>query len=83
MKNSIYCLYNVLSQRYGDVVCFPSDAYAVQRLRESLKPEQLIELELCNLGYVDIESGILETHAPIRIPIPEELSPVPIDDYEK
>ncbi|QCS37165.1 hypothetical protein [Tortoise microvirus 62] len=83
MKNALYCLYNMLSTRYGDVVCFPTDAYAVQRLHEDLKPEALKEIELCKIGYIDISTGIAEVHPPIRIPLIVDESVIPIDNLEK
>ncbi|QCS37011.1 hypothetical protein [Tortoise microvirus 41] len=83
MKNNIYVLYNTLSTRYGDVCTFPSDAYAIQRIKESVKPELLAEIELCNVGFIDIDSGIIEPHAPVRISMAVDSSPIPIDKFEK
>ncbi|QCS36833.1 hypothetical protein [Tortoise microvirus 12] len=76
-------LYNVLSSRYGEVTSFPSDAFAVQRIREAMKPEMLAEIELCNIGFIDIDTGIIEPHAPVRISLTSSESPVPIDNLEK
>ncbi|QCS37191.1 hypothetical protein [Tortoise microvirus 66] len=83
MKNSLYVLYNILSKHYADVVCFPTDAFAVQRIREMIKPENLAELELCKIGYIDIESGIAECHSPIRISFVVDETGTPIDNLEK
>lgn len=69
MKNNIYVLYNRLSNRYGDVISFASDAFAVARIQPTLeKNGQLEENELCRVGKIDIENGTIETEqAPIRI----------------
>ncbi|QCS36970.1 hypothetical protein [Tortoise microvirus 36] len=83
MKNALYCLYNTLSTRYGDVVCFPSDAFAIQRIRENLKPEMLKEIELCKIGYIDIDTGIAEVHPPIRLSLAVDDTGIPIDNLEK
>ncbi|QCS37171.1 hypothetical protein [Tortoise microvirus 63] len=76
-------MYNVLSKRYGDVVSFPSDAFAVQRVREMVKPELICEIELCNVGFIDIDTGVVEAHPPVRISLDSGNSPVPIDNLEK
>ncbi|QCS36770.1 hypothetical protein [Tortoise microvirus 95] len=83
MKNNVYTLYNTLSSRYGEVTSFPSDAFAVQRIREAMKPEMLAEIELCNVGFIDVDTGIVEAHAPVRISLTSPESPVPIDNLEK
>ncbi|QCS36792.1 hypothetical protein [Tortoise microvirus 104] len=69
MHNNIYIIYNVLSKRYGDVVAYPSDAFAARRLSEVYKdhPEHLKEMELCRIGSVSIETGVVTPHDPIRI----------------
>ncbi|QCS37292.1 hypothetical protein [Tortoise microvirus 80] len=73
----------MLSSRYGDVCSFPSDAFAVARIKEALKPEMISEIELCNVGFIDVDTGIIEAHAPVRISLSSHDSPVPIDNLEK
>lgn len=68
MKNCVFVLYNKLSQRYGDVFCYPTEAFAVNALVKGLDSSKLEEHELCLIGKIDISSGILETHAPVRVP---------------
>ena len=75
MVNNVYSIYNTLSRRYGDVVAYPSDAFASRRLKEVFtdKPELLSELELCRIGTLDIDSGVLTPHAPVRIELDDSI----------
>lgn len=71
MKNNIYVLYNNLSKRYGDVISSPTDEYCRQKIQNSLmsnKDINLLEYELCRIGSINIETGVLESFgAPVRI----------------
>lgn len=69
MKNNIYCLYNTLSKRYGDVFAYPSDGMAEKRTRQYIASTQqdLNEFELCRIGSIDLESGINTPCGTIRI----------------
>lgn len=64
MKNYIYVLYNNLSNRYESVMSFPSDGMALHRLDGNIDKK---EFTLCRIGSIDIESGICESVAPIRL----------------
>ena len=64
MKNYIYVLYNTLSKRYESVMSFPSDGMALHRLNGNVDKK---EYELCRIGSIDIESGICEVEAPVRL----------------
>lgn len=70
MKNNIYVLYNNLSKRYGDVICSPTDEFCRQVVQKGLSSPDinLLEYELCRIGSIDIETGVLESFgAPVRI----------------
>lgn len=70
MTNNIYALYNRLSLRYGDVYSFPSDGYAANQLRRAMvndKQDLTTEYELCNVGSIDIDSGTIYPHDPVRV----------------
>lgn len=70
MKNYLYMLYNTLSKRYESVMSFPSDGMAIHRLSQGGVDKK--EFELCRIGSYDIESGMSETYAPIRLIWEEE-----------
>lgn len=72
MTNGIYCLYNKLSLRYGDVIAYPSDGFAVARVVDMAKRGAfaLDETELVKVGVIDIENGIVSAlSAPVRVPL--------------
>lgn len=73
MINNVYTIYNKKSCRYGDVMAFPTDDFAIARIKEfnGIKED---EHELCRIGTIDIESGVLSTINPIRIPFNLELN---------
>lgn len=66
MLNNVYTLYNSLSCRYGDVVAFPTDRFAITRLSDSLG-ERKQEIEVCRIGTLDISTGVLTPMPPVRI----------------
>lgn len=78
MKNNLYAFYNKLSCRYGDVVAYPSDGYAVARVRELFSRNALPadEIELCYVGTIDIDTGEVMSLPPVRVPITK----VTVDD---
>lgn len=68
MENNIYVVYNTLSKRYGDVVAYPTDSFALARLQPVLSRNgDLKEFELCRVGVVDVETGVLTPSNPVRI----------------
>lgn len=73
MTNNVYTIYNKHSCRYGDVMAFPTDDFAVARIKEfqGIKEE---EHELCRIGNIDIETGVLKTESPVRIPFSTPLN---------
>lgn len=75
MKNNVYVLYNVLSKRYGDVFCSPTDEFAARQIAYMFanNSSNFIrgETELCRVGSIDIENGVVDAlSAPVRIDIP-------------
>lgn len=78
MKNNVYVFYNNLSGRYGEIVAFPSDGFALARVQPTIKPDQLEEVQLCRVGSIDVETGELKTEPPVRIAwrVSEEKLPV-------
>lgn len=67
MTNNIYTIYNKLSGRYGDVLTYPTDEFAVNSISK-FNGINSDEFELCRIGTIDIESGIVNSEAPVRIP---------------
>lgn len=65
MKNYIYVLFNTLSKRYESVMSFPSDGMAIHRLSQGNIDKK--EYELCRIGSIDIESGIVNAEAAVRL----------------
>lgn len=76
MNNNVYALYNRLSCRYGDVMCYPSDSFAIKRVQEILK-NNLDEFELVRIGMISVESGKLTVTEPAHVNIQQAVS---IDD---
>lgn len=81
MQNNIYCLYNKLSGRYGDVISFPSDGYAVARVMENpnLK-SHITEVELCRIGSVSVETGVITPCGVVRIAFPDIPEKLPVNE---
>lgn len=75
MKNKIYCLYNTLSKRYDNVIAYPSDSFALARIQNQIG--DLKEWELCRIGEIDIETGIIQTDDVIRIAWTEKTENLP------
>lgn len=77
MTNNIYVMKNVLSQRYNDVMQYPTDDYASKRITEFAKLNQqfkLEETELYKVAVIDIETGkVTALENPVLIEI-EEMS---------
>lgn len=77
MKNNLYVLFNKLAMRYGDVVNYPTDSFAVNRLTKIMeKPESgLIKEEtiLFKVGSIDLENGLMDA-LPAPIPVPWEVT---------
>lgn len=69
MKNYIYVLFNKLSGRYESVMSFPSDSMALHRLSKNIDKS---EYELCRVGSISIESGVVESEPPVRLIWSEE-----------
>lgn len=73
MKNYVYTIYNNLSKRYGDVMAYPSDGFAIRRVQKVLSTQGMLsESELCRVGSIDIESGVITTEPPVRLTWEEE-----------
>lgn len=66
MENRLYVIYNTLSQRYGDVCAYPSDGFAVARIQPAIG-DFVKESELCRIGSIDVETGVVHTEPPVRI----------------
>lgn len=65
MKNHLYVVYNKLSKRYETVFCYPSDAFASKQCEKMKLP--LDEYELCRIGSIGIEDGVVVPENPVRI----------------
>lgn len=64
MKNYVYVLFNKLSCRYESVMSFPSDSMALHRLNSNVDKA---EYELCRVGSIDIETGVVNAENPVRL----------------
>lgn len=67
MTNNLYTLYNKRSQRYGNVMTFPNDDFAINEMSKAPNGITDDEYELCRIGTIDIESGIVNSEAPVRV----------------
>lgn len=69
MVNKIYSLYNRLSKRYGDVVAYPTDAYAAHEVSFLLSknPNMSSEVSLYCVGEIDISNGTVTPIPPFEI----------------
>lgn len=69
MVNKIYSLYNRLSKRYGDVVAYPTDAYAAHEISFLLSknPSMSSEISLYCIGEVDISNGTVSPIPPYEV----------------
>lgn len=65
MVNYVYVLFNSLSKRYESVMSFPSDEMAIHRLTQGGIDKK--EFELCRIGSITIDSGVVESYAPVRL----------------
>lgn len=72
MENGIFCLFNRLSCRYGDVMAFPTDGFALRRVTEMFDTGKLGNIDefiLYRLGRVDIKTGTIDASVPpVAIP---------------
>lgn len=75
MKNYVYVLYNKLSGRYESVMSFPSDGMALHRLNGNIDKA---EYELCRVGSVNIETGVIEPCSPVRLIWEEDNTKTPV-----
>lgn len=64
MKNYVYVIFNKLSCRYESVMSFPSDGMALHRLSKNIDKK---EYELCRVGSIGIEDGVIEPCPPVRL----------------
>lgn len=81
MNNNVYTLFNKLSNRYGDVVSFPSDGYAVARVMENPNfKSHANEFELCRIGSVSIETGVITPCDVVRIALPDVPDSLPVNE---
>lgn len=86
MINNVYAIKNVLANRYNDIFQYPTDQFAVQRIREiaANHPEaiKLDESELYRVASFEVETGkISGLENPVKIEL--ETTKVPIEGIEK
>lgn len=69
MTNNVYSLLNTLSGRFGDVVAYPTDAFARARTIDIMRKCKLstTEYQLWKIGSIDVESGQLTVVKPVII----------------
>lgn len=64
MENCVYVMFNKLSKRYESVMSFASDEMAIHRLKGNVDLE---EYEICRVGSVNIDTGIITPCPPVRL----------------
>ena len=77
MTNNLYSIHNTLSARFGDVVAYPSDGYALARIQSAFKAhgDSLTEFQVFNVGSIDIETGVVVPCSPRPLPWTQVGSP--------
>lgn len=83
MENYIYVFYNNLSKRYGDVICYPSDAFMLHRVQPSIPKEDLSTIEICRVGSINITTGEVKSEPPVRIAWRIAEEKLPVNNQEK
>ena len=86
MKNDVFVIYDTVSCRYGNVFASPNLATATLDITRSVQNQKdfdLSSIELCSIGSIDVETGVLEPCAPVRHSLVAKSSAVPISDIEK
>lgn len=70
MENQLYVIYDKVSQRYGQTYVFANNETANRILPNCIveKFHTLSDYELCHVGSIDVESGVLTTVPPVRVP---------------
>lgn len=70
MENLLFVVYDSVAQRYMQVYAFATEAQANRSLPLALvdKFHSLKDYELCSIGSIDVETGVVKTSAPKRIP---------------
>jgi hypothetical protein len=75
MKNSIYILFNTLACRYSDIFNFPTDSFAISRIKKALTPSNnpnddtnIKEHLIFKIGELDIETATIIPCSPVAIP---------------
>lgn len=75
MTNNLYCVLNTLSGRYGDVVAYPTDGFALARLSEALR-DRKSEYTVTRVGSIDVETGhVTASVGPVVVPWTSSGSP--------
>lgn len=82
MENQLYVFYNTLSKRYGDVVAYPSDGFMLHVIQPKIAKEDLAVLEMCRIGSINIDTGVITPSSPVRVAWRIEEN-VPIDTVTK
>lgn len=72
MKNNVYVVYDSVGLRYGQMYAFPTDGFAQLELRPMLlgrdnNVSNLKRYEICRVGEIDIETGVLTPCSPVRL----------------
>lgn len=70
MVNQLFVVYDKVSQRYGSVHVFATEEQANRYLPPAIveKYHTLGDYELCHVGSIDPETGVIETFPAKRVP---------------
>lgn len=81
MKNFLYVLFNTLACRYGDVLTYPTDGFAISRIKKIAADPQsglnISEQLLFKVGTIDLITGKVESLEPVPIPMENISSELP------
>lgn len=90
MKDSVYCIYDRLSNRYGSVFSSPTDATASRQFLQMFKgadgkiSSTFNDYDLCFVGTLSIETGELTSTTIARVIVQDYIQEIiPIATIEK
>lgn len=82
MENQLYVIYNKVSQRYGQTYVFANHETANRILPNCIveKFHTLSDYELCHVGSINVESGVINAFPPVRIPWKSAALSAPVEN---
>lgn len=80
MVYQMFTLYHKVSRLHDGVFLFRSTEHALYELKQKIKPEQYEVYMLCNVGEIDVETGVVNPIHPVftEFPVPQDAKPAEI-----